>query len=89
MLKMKMQMPTKMPAAAMVPLLNERAMATAAMAFIGWTGSGMPKKSPVRMLHTPEKISVLDNETVLLTARAMAIGRKVPKSPREPEISET
>lgn len=89
MLKIKMQRPTKMPAAAMVPLLNDRAMATAAMAFIGWTGSGIPKNRPVRMLKTPEKIRVLDNETVSLIARAMAIGRKVPRSPSEPEISET
>lgn len=30
-------------------------MATAAMAFMGWTGRGMPKRMPVRMLAMPEK----------------------------------
>lgn len=88
-LNRRMKAATKRPAAAMAPLVKVRAMATAAMAFMGWTGRGIPKKTPVRMLKSPEKISVLERETVLLTARAMAMGRNVPRSPREPEISET
>lgn len=41
------------------------------------------------MLNRPENIKVLARETVLFEARANAIGRKVPRSPREPAISET
>jgi hypothetical protein len=78
-----------MPAAAIEPFEKLRAMATAAIAFIGWTGSGIPKNRPVSMLKTPEKTNVLARETVPFAARAMAIGRNVPRSPREPEISET
>ena len=89
MLKMKIQIPTKAPAAAIVPLLKDRAIATAAIAFIGCTGRGIPKKRPVKMLKMPENMSVLDKETVSLMAKAIAIGRKVPRSPSEPEISET
>ena len=81
--------PTKIPAAAIVPFEKLRAIATAAMAFIGWTGSGIPKNTPVRILKIPEKINVLARETVPLAASAIAMGRNVPRSPSDPEISET
>lgn len=48
----------------------------------------MPKNTPVSMFQIPEKIRVLDNEMDLLTARAIMSGRRVPRSPRDPEISE-
>lgn len=88
-LKMRIQPPTKIPAAAIVPFEKLRAIATAAMAFIGWTGRGIPKKTPVKILKIPEKTRVLVREMVPLMANAIAIGRNVPRSPREPEISET
>lgn len=50
MLKKRMQLATKIPAAAVCPAVRDLKIATAAMAFIGCTGSGMPKKAPVRML---------------------------------------
>lgn len=80
---------TKIPAAAIDPGEKDCAIATAAIAFIGWTGSRMPKKMPVKMLKRPEKIRVLAREMVWFAARASAMGRNVPKSPREPAISET
>jgi hypothetical protein len=88
-LKTRMTPPTKMPAVAIEPSVKLRAIATAAIAFIGWTGSGIPKHIPVRMLKMPEKTNVLAREIVPFAARAMAMGRNVPRSPRDPEISET
>lgn len=41
---------TKRPAEAVSAAVKGRAMAMAAMAFIGWTGRGMPKRVPVMML---------------------------------------
>lgn len=41
------------------------------------------------MLKIPENIKVLGRETVLLTVRAMTMGRKVPRSPKAPDISDT
>jgi hypothetical protein len=41
------------------------------------------------MLKMPEKTNVLAREIVPFAARAMAMGRNVPRSPRDPEISET
>lgn len=55
--------------------------------FIGCTGNGMPNTTPVMILKKPEKTSVLDNDIELLTAKAIISGSKVPKSPREPDIS--
>lgn len=56
--------------------------------FIGWTGKGMPKKTPVSIFHSPEKTRVVDREMELLTARAIMRGKRVPRSPSDPEISE-
>lgn len=85
--KTKIQADTNIPAAAISPFVKAFAIATAAMAFIGWTGNGMPKNSPVRMLATPEKTRVLEREMVPFMDRAMAMGRKVPRSPSAPDIS--
>ena len=49
----------------------------------------MPKNRPVRILKIPENINVLGRETVLLTVRAITMGRNVPRSPKDPEISDT
>lgn len=88
-LNMNMQAPTNSPAAAICGPENVFEIATAAMAFIGCTGSGIPKKRPVRMLNIPENIKVLGREIVLLTVKAMRMGKKVPRSPKAPEISDT
>jgi hypothetical protein len=55
--------------------------------FMGWTGKGIPNTSPVTMLNIPEKTSVEPKWTDPWTARAIIRGRRVPKSPSEPEIS--
>lgn len=55
---------------------------------LGWTGSGRPKAAPVAMLNRPEKTSVLGREMDPWRARAIMRGRRVPRSPRAPEISE-
>lgn len=89
MLPTKRTAATNSPAAAIDPGEKDRAIATAAMAFIGWTGSGMPKKTPVKMLNRPENMRVLARDIVPFEARASAMGRKVPRSPREPAISDT
>jgi len=62
-------------------------MAVAAIAFIGWTGSGMPKIRPVRMLARPVKTRVEGRETDRVRVKASRRGRRVPRSPREPESS--
>ena len=49
-LKNRIQLDTKSPAAATSPAVNDFRIATAAIAFIGCTGSGIPKKAPVKML---------------------------------------
>jgi hypothetical protein len=56
--------------------------------FIGWTGSGMPKATPVKIFHKPEKTKVVDNDIELLTAKAIISGSRVPRSPSDPEISD-
>jgi hypothetical protein len=56
--------------------------------FIGWTGNGMPNATPVVMFQMPDKTSVVDSDIELLTARAIMSGRRVPRSPSAPEISE-
>ena len=78
---------TKMPALAISAWLKFCARATAAIAFMGWTGKGMPKTRPVRMLARPLKTSVLERETARIWVRAMRMGRRVPMSPKEPDIS--
>jgi len=62
MLKTRMQHATKIPAAAVCPAVRDFSIATAAIAFIGCTGSGMPKTMPVRMLNMPVKIKVVGSE---------------------------
>jgi len=66
---------TKRPAEAVSAAVKERAME--AMAFIGCTGRGMPKRMPVRMLARPEKRRVVGREMLLLAVRAMRRGRRV------------
>jgi len=61
--------------------------AAAAMAFMGWTGRGMAKRQPEAMLARPEKTRVAGTETARWRARAMKMGRRVPRSPKAPEIS--
>jgi len=55
---------------------------------MGCTVSGTPNTTPVKMFHTPEKTNVEDNDIDPFTARAIISGRSVPRSPRDPEISE-
>lgn len=75
------------PAAAVSSLLKFWLIATAAMAFIGCTGRGTPKKAPVRMLARPEKTSVLARSIEPPMLRAIINGRRVPRSPKEPDSS--
>jgi hypothetical protein len=56
--------------------------------FIGWTGKGIPNATPVNMFQRPENTSVVDREIELLTAKAIMRGRRVPRSPRDPDISD-
>jgi hypothetical protein len=44
--------------------------------------------TPVRIFHRPENTSVVESEIELLTAKAIISGRRVPRSPREPDISD-
>lgn len=55
--------------------------------FMGCTGRGIPKNTPVSIFHRPEKTRVVERDIELLTANAIISGRRVPRSPREPEIS--
>ena len=87
MLNRPMAAATKSPADMVSSWVKSRAMATAAMAFIGWTGRGMPKTMPVKMLASPPKTRVLDSEIAFCFVRAIKMGRSVPMSPTEPEIS--
>lgn len=79
---------TKNPAETVSAIVNLRAIATAAIAFIGCTGKGIPNTTPVRIFHMPEKTRVVDSDIELLTASAIMRGRSVPRSPSDPEISE-
>lgn len=54
---------------------------------MGCTGRGIPKTNPVRMFHRPEKTRVLERDMEFCTARAIISGKRVPRSPRDPEIS--
>jgi hypothetical protein len=60
---------------------------TSFLTFIGCTGSGIPNTTPVRIFQRPEKTRVVEREIELLIAKAIIKGRRVPRSPREPEIS--
>jgi hypothetical protein len=48
----------------------------------------LPKATPVNMFHKPENTSVVESDIESLTARAIMSGRSVPRSPREPDISD-
>ena len=48
----------------------------------------MPNITPVYMFARPENTRVEGREMELERVRAIRIGRRVPRSPREPEISE-
>ena len=87
MLRKPMDAATKMPALAVSARLKFWARATAAIAFMGCTGRGMPKTRPVSMLARPLKTRVLDREMLRVWVRAMRMGRRVPMSPKEPDIS--
>lgn len=87
-LNMNTHTATKKPAETVSAMVKCLDIATAAMAFIGWTGSGMPNTTPVRIFHSPENTRVVESDIELLTARAIMSGRRVPKSPKDPDISE-
>lgn len=55
--------------------------------FIGCTGSGIPKTTPVTRLNMPEKTRVVESDMDPLTARVIMSGSRVPRSPNAPEIS--
>lgn len=76
-LRNPMAVATKRPAEAVSAAVKERAMAMEAMAFIGWTGRGMPKRVPVRMLARPEMQRVVGREMLFVVVRAMRRGRRV------------
>lgn len=75
------------PAAAFSSSVNFRAIATAAIAFIGCTGSGMPNAMPVKAFAAPVNKSVEGREMELVTTRAVISGSRVPRSPSDPETS--
>jgi len=56
--------------------------------FIGCTGSGIPKIAPVAILNRPEKTRVAGRSIEPWMVSAIVSGRRVPKSPRAPEISD-
>ena len=62
-------------------------IATAAIAFIGCTGMGIVKMSPVNRLKAPAQKSIAEKESPVINANPRIMGRKVPRSPREPESS--
>ena len=62
-------------------------MATAAMAFIGWTGKGTPNAMPVAIFAMPENTRVVEREMDPVRVSAMSRGSRVPKSPRDPDNS--
>jgi hypothetical protein len=47
----------------------------------------LPKAIPVKIFHSPLKTRVVESDIEPLTARAIISGKRVPRSPREPEIS--
>ena len=51
------------------------------------TGSGIPKKAPVKIFVMPENTSVLPKLIEPLSAIAIIKGSNVPKSPSDPDIS--
>ena len=79
---------TVIPAAMFSWMEYLRAMAMAAMAFIGCTGKGIPKRTPVAMFAMPVNTSVLESEIECVKVSAIMRGRRVPRSPRLPDNSE-
>lgn len=57
--------------------------------FMGCTGSGTPKMTPVSTLKKPEKTRVESRLMDPWTARAIMSGSRVPRSPSAPEISDS
>ena len=78
---------TTIPAAAFSSIVNFLAMATAAIAFIGCTGKGLPNENPVSIFAAPVKRSVAGSEIDLVITRAVMSGSRVPKSPSDPDSS--
>jgi len=54
---------------------------------MGCTGRGTPNTTPVIILNNPDVTSVEARSMELWRARASVSGRKVPRSPRAPDIS--
>ena len=54
---------------------------------MGWTGSGIPKMAPVRMLNKPVNTRVEGKSMQFEWASAIMSGSSVPRSPTAPEIS--
>ena len=78
---------TTNPAAAFCSSVNCRAIATAAMAFIGCTGSGIPKARPVSTFAAPVKRRVEGSDIEFVRTRVVMSGSSVPRSPSEPDSS--
>ena len=48
---------------------------------------GIVKMNPVNRLKAPAQKSIAENESPVINANPRIMGRKVPRSPREPESS--
>jgi len=81
MLRMRTIADTVIPAALVSRIEKFLATATAAIAFIGWTGSGRPKNTPVAMFARPAKMRVLASEIERVSVSAIMRGSSVPRSP--------
>jgi hypothetical protein len=78
---------TTRPAAAFSSMVNCRAIATAAIAFIGCTGRGIPNARPVRIFAAPVNSNVEGKDIEFVKTNAVISGNRVPRSPSEPESS--
>jgi hypothetical protein len=67
--------------------VNFLAIATAAIAFIGCTGNGIPNAIPVTIFAAPVNSNVAGREIDLDMTRAVRMGSRVPRSPSDPENS--
>lgn len=88
MLKIPTRAATTRPAAAFSSIVNFRAIAIEAIAFIGCTGKGIPNATPVKTFAAPVKSKVDGSDIDPVKTSAVMRGRRVPKSPREPDNSE-
>ena len=77
----------QIPAARICPSERCSEIATAAIAFIGWTAIGIEKINPVMILNKPAKNSAEAKSNPLVTLIPTRSGRNVPRSPSEPDIS--